>query len=182
MDSVIRLFLPLAFGLTALLGVTYINEQQLLRGGANEPQLGMAHDMADALAASPAATTTGATFAIESDLSPYTVVYDSYGNPIGGTGLLHGALPDIPPGIFDVIRSKGQPDVLTWQPEAGVRQAIVVVPVNGGSGGFVMAGRSLAYVEQEESRLTLRTAIGWVVTLLVALLGAAIAARIEPKR
>jgi len=175
----LRYFIPLALGLTALTAVMYVNDQQLLREGANEPQLGMATDLANAIGASPGATTTGPTLEIELSLSPYVVVYDSYGNPVGGTGLLDGVLPTLPSGIFDVIRGKDSPDLLTWQPRNGVREAIAVVPVNGGAGGFVMGGRSLDYVEHEESALTLRTAFGWIAVMLAALLGSWFAARMR---
>ncbi|HVW71982.1 MAG TPA: hypothetical protein VHB93_02400 [Candidatus Paceibacterota bacterium] len=178
-QPILKIFIPLALGLTALLGVTYINEQQILRGGANEPQFGLAQDAANTLSDTLTATTTGTPVAIESSRSPYIVVFDSYGNPVGGTGLLHGSLPEIPAGIFDTIRSKGVPDVLTWQPEPGIREAIVVVPVNGGAGGFVMGGRSLAYVEQEESQLTERTTLGWVGVMLITLLGSYLATRVK---
>jgi len=177
----LRYFIPLALGLTALTAVVYVNDQQLLREGANEPQLAMAQDLANALGASPGATTTDAMVQIELSLSPYVVVYDSYGNPVGGTGLLEGVLPAIPSGIFDVIRGKDSPDLLTWQPEAGVREAIAVVPVNGGAGGFVMGGRSLEYVEHEESALTRRTAFGWLIVMLAALLGSYIAVRLRKR-
>ena len=84
---------------------------------------------------------------------------------------MHGTVPDYPVGIFDYVQKKGQ-DRVTWQPEAGVRMATVVVPYKN---GFVMAGRSLTEVEKRESQvesLSGLTMLGiWAVTLIVIVLG-----------
>jgi hypothetical protein len=154
--------IPVAVGLTLVMASNYMNNQQILRLSANEPQGYMADAVMARLATGllPEKAAEGDTVAIESSSAPYVVIYDSYGHPVAGTGLLHGSLPQIPLGIFDLART--QPNRLTWQPEPGVRQAIVVKPA---SGGFVMAGRSLQYVEHQENSLLLRAAIGWLITM-----------------
>jgi hypothetical protein len=68
---------------------------------------------------------------------------------------------------------------LTWQPEPGVRQALVVIPAGD---YFVVAGRSLAYIEEQESALTKRALIGWAGTMLAVLIISIIAAYIVRKR
>jgi hypothetical protein len=177
--DVLRFFMPLAITGVLLVGITYSVGEQMLRQGANEPQLGNAHDLANALANSPAGPSTlSPSVDIGASLSPYLVVYNAYGTPVTGTGTLHGALPALPAGVFDVVRGKGE-DRITWQPEMGVREAIVVVPVAGGAGGFVMGGRSLAYVEQEERELGFLCLAGLAAMLLAALLGAYVAAGLK---
>jgi hypothetical protein len=174
--SVFRIFFPIALGLSALLLVSYINDQQILRGGLNVVPEQLAEDVARELANSGAVYAPTEKIPIESSLAPYVVVYDSFGKPISGTGYLNGALPTIPAGIFDVARSSGE-DAVTWQPQSDVRSAIVVVPVRGGMGGYVLGGQSLRFVEREESLLTKRAALGWVAVMLAALFGSLVAAR-----
>ena len=53
-------------------------------------------------------------------------------------------------------------NVLTWQPESGVRSAIVVKSY---PGGYVLAGRSLQSVEQRETSLEQLLFIGGLATL-----------------
>jgi hypothetical protein len=53
-------------------------------------------------------------------------------------------------------------NLLSWQPEAGVRSAIVVKSY---PGGFVLAGRSLQSVEQRETNLEQILLAGGLATL-----------------
>jgi hypothetical protein len=179
------IFLPIAAGLTLFCGVNYINEQQILRLGANEPQEWLAQDTVAKIASGStvAQIATGTPIAIETDSAPYIDLYDSTGKPVAGTGYLHGWLPQIPIGVFAAALSTARNDqhnnFVTWQPEPGVREAIVIDPI---PGGFVVAGRSLAYVEWEESRLTVRTFLGWFGTMLGTLTIVILAVLITIKR
>lgn len=59
----------------------------------------------------------------------------------------NGQVPGLPAGVLGSASSAGaRGDRITWQPAAGVRIAAVAVPY---SGGFVLAGHSLAEVEQQ---------------------------------
>jgi hypothetical protein len=62
---------------------------------------------------------------------------------------LHGALPQPPRGIFDVIRAHGE-DKVTWQPQPGIRVALTGRPML--NGGLVLAGQSLIPSEAREYR------------------------------
>ncbi|MDB5236923.1 MAG: hypothetical protein JWL88_25 [Parcubacteria group bacterium] len=121
--------------------------------------------------------------AIERDEAPYTILYDVKRAAVSGTGYLHGVLPQLPSGIFDAA-SKAGVNRLTWQPEPGVRQAIVVLPIKGGplSGGFAVAGRSLAYTEWQESQLTQRWLLGWLAAVVGILIVSAIIAFFRARR
>jgi hypothetical protein len=64
-------------------------------------------------------------------------------------------------------------DAITWQPEPGVRSAVVMVAY---AHGYVLAGRSLEQVELRESSLVLIVAAACAVTL-AATLAATLVAR-----
>jgi hypothetical protein len=175
------LFVPLAVGLTLVMAVASINEQQILRLGANEPQEWMADDVVAQIesGATPANVATGIPVALESGSGPFIIVFDANGTPVAGTGFLGGVLPTIPRGVFDAARNGDDSHFVTWQPESGVREAIVVEPfqATGKSSvtGFVVAGRSLAYTEYQENLLYERTFLGWFGTMLGTLIIATLA-------
>jgi hypothetical protein len=166
--KIFKTWILLAFVTTALCGLVYLAVQQSLRMGANDPQIQMAEDAATQFQTGPSPQTAIAsgTVNINESLSPYLIFYDPSGNPIAGTGILDGVLPNLPTGIFDYALKHGE-DRLTWQPEPGVRQAIVVVPIiNSTHPGFVMAGRSLREVEIRENQALTETTTVWLATIL----------------
>jgi hypothetical protein len=103
---------------------------------------------------------------IASSLAPYVVVFDDAGKAVTSSGLLHGQLPNLPAGVFDVTRKAGE-DRLSWQPEPGVRSAAVVVHYQGAQAGFVMAGRSLREVENRIDTLGIMAGVAWAGTLFI---------------
>ena len=153
-----------------LSGLSYVNQQQILRLGANEPQEWLAADVAVQVASGVPAQQivsgmTTSPIEISTNASPYVVIYDASGKPIAGNGYLHGALPVLPQGVLTTDPNTAR-NFITWQPEQSIRQAIVIDPVNNAVGGYVVSGRSLAYTESEEQSLSIRTFIGWVVTMI----------------
>jgi hypothetical protein len=70
------------------------------------------------------------------------IVYDDQGEAVASSGALHGQIPSLPAGVLDYVRENSE-DRVTWQPEAGVRIAAVIVRFEGVESGFVLAGRSL---------------------------------------
>ncbi|WP_158861849.1 hypothetical protein [Leifsonia sp. AG29] len=78
------------------------------------------------------------------DQGVFWIRYDSSNQPTAGNGLLHGSLAVVPPGVLDSARERGQ-DAVTWQPEPGLRFAIVAQPTT--HGGVVIAGQSLQRTE-----------------------------------
>jgi hypothetical protein len=168
--NMFRYWLPLAAVITLLSGLIYLVVQQSLRWGANDPQIQMVEDAAAALAGgrTPASVLPAAQVEISSSLSPFMVIYNNSGEPLGSSAQLHGVTPALPSGIFDYTRQKGE-DRVTWQPEPGVRIAAVVVAFGGTQPGFVLAGRSLREVEIRETQAEQITAIAWLVTMAVSL-------------
>ncbi len=162
--AVLAIGLPIAVVATIILAISYVQDQQLLRLGANEPQEYVARDAALRVIAAGALPTGGFASAIpiESDPAAYLVFFDATGKAVAGTGVVRGAPPVLPQGVLDVAKQKGV-NRITWEPVPGVRQAIVVIPAGD---GYVMSGRSLAYAEQQVDMLGKRALIGWLGTML----------------
>ena len=131
----------------------------------------MAEDTAAVLAASELTEPVllGAHVEISTSLALFVVIYSDSGEPLASSGLLHGAIPLLPSGVFDYTRQNGE-DRVSWQPESGVRIAAVVVDYGGAQPGFVLAGRSLREVEKRESQVKQMTGTAWLVTLAVSLM------------
>jgi hypothetical protein len=165
--KILGIWLPLVVVITALCGLVYISVQQSLRQGANDPQIQMAEDAAGALTAGTAARTVVPATLVDMNrsLAPFLIIYSPDGQPVAGSGLLDGKLPEIPKGVLDYAAQNGQNRV-SWQPEDGVRIAAVVVP---SGSGFVLAGRSLQEVEKRELQVQGFAAAAWVFGLLASL-------------
>ncbi len=165
-----RRALPLWIVLSALATVaaiaSFVVGQQQLRGAANHPQVEMAREAAGNLnaGANPQSVVNGAPIDIASSSDAYLIVVDSNGALLASSAQLEGRAVIPPSGVFAYVRNHGE-DVISWQPAAGVRSAIVVDSFHG---GYVVAGRSLTGTEQAESALGLWAIFGWAAAVLVA--------------
>jgi len=143
----------------------FVVVQQQLRSAANHPQVEMARDAADKLnaGANPQSVVSGAPVDIASSEDSYLIVVDSNGALLASSAQLDGR-PVIPPsGVFAYVHDHGE-DVISWQPAAGVRSAIVVDSFRG---GYVLAGRSLTGTEKAESALGRWAIFGWAAAILL---------------
>lgn len=167
----LRLMLPISVVLTMLSALLYVVVQQVYRASANDPQVQIAHDAAQMLEAGvmPASLISSTTTDIGRSLGTYMLLFDDNGSPVAGSGLLNAKLPVLPRGVFDYARQHGE-NRITWQPEPGIRQAIVVERVNGANAGFIVAGRSLRETEQRIDQLTLMVGVGWAAMITVTIL------------
>ena len=160
-------WIPLAVLTVGLSGLVYVAVQQTHRSMADDPQIQMARDAAHALASG--AATQGLVPAnqvdISTSLAPYLVIYDANRQVMAASATLHGEALAPPAGVFDAARTGGM-DAITWQPEPGVRGAVVMVAY---ANGYVLAGRSLEQVELRESSLTLIVGAACVTTLVATL-------------
>jgi hypothetical protein len=156
-------WIPLAALTVLLTSMIYIATQQSYRSGANDPQIQMATDAVNALEGGAVPQDLVATNKIDiaQSLAPYLAIYDANHQIVASSATLHGGPLALPSGVFDNAQSNGM-NVLTWQPEAGVRSAIVVKSYQG---GFVLAGRSLQSVEERETNLEQLLLIGGLATL-----------------
>ena len=168
----LKFWLPLAAAITLLAGTIYVVTQQVLRWDLNDPQIQMAEDAARALAngASPSSLIPAgqAPVDIAKSLAPYLIIFDAQGKPLASGATLHGSTPLPPQGVWASARQQGE-DRVSWQPEPGVRSAAVIVPVNGGQGGFVLAGRNMREVEARENQALGLVAAGWTAAMALTL-------------
>jgi len=153
--------------ITLLCVIVYITVQQSYRLSANDPQLQLAEDAANALnkGADPkslvSATTT---IEISQSASPYVMIYDASGNIAAGTATLNGKVLKIPQGVIDYIHKNGR-DAATWQPVPGVRQAMVGFST-ANKAYVAVAGRSLRNIEERINLLGEQVIFGWAMSLL----------------
>ncbi|MFP3579034.1 hypothetical protein [Arthrobacter sp. fls2-241-R2A-200] len=99
----------------------------------------------------------------------FVLVYGSDDRPEAGTATLHGVLPTVPAGVLDTARRSGA-DAVTWQPEPGLRLAVVA---RSAEGKVVVAGQSLAPYEATDTMVMVYLMLGWFGCVL--LLGAGFA-------
>jgi hypothetical protein len=171
MKRIFRYWLVIAIVASGLAGLLYIAVQQAIRSAANDPQIQLAEDAATALdnGGTIQSVVPAREVDIATSLAPYIIVFNTNGKPVASSAQLNGQVPTIPPGVFDFVRQNGE-DKITWQPQPGVRSAIVVVQFHGPTGGFVLAGRSLREVEQREDNLLRIDWLGLIGILVVSFL------------
>lgn len=176
--NILRRWLPLAAAIAGLAGLAYLVGQQIIRVGyGNQPQVQMAEDAAAALAGGASANSLVSDTPVDMSrsLAPFLIMYDSAGKVTASSGRLDGQTPALPSGVLDYAKSHGE-NRLTWSPRVpDVRIAAVVVPVNGGSQGYVLAGRSMRELEKSEDLVQLQAMTAMLVTLAVSLIVTALA-------
>ena len=94
------------------------------------------------------------------------------------TGYLNQAIPAPPHGVFDYLRTH-HTDTVSWQPQPNVRIAAVMQRVSGPNPGFLLAGRSLRIVEEQESLFWRMVFIGWFFLVFLLIAGAALLGRAQ---
>ncbi len=161
---VLTAWIPFAVVVTAFCALAYLAVQQVLRQGANDPQIQMAEDGAAALdgGAPTESVVPNQQVEFSKSLAPFLVVYDTNGKLVASSGVLDGQLPDYPVGALEAAKQSGENRV-TWQPREGVRIASVVVPFKQ---GYVMAGRNMREVEAREAQTQAMAAAAWVATMV----------------
>jgi len=156
-------WIPLAVGVTVLSALAMGVAQQVIRTGADDPQVQMSEDAARLLntGAPPDTVIPAQTADIGRSLAPYLMVFDRTGQLLASSAQLHGRAPAFPESVFSSVTG-GRADKISWQPEAGVRSAVVVQRWNG---GYVVAGRSLRREEDRIDSLLRLVVAGWLVAL-----------------
>jgi hypothetical protein len=170
----------LALALTLLGGAAAVTMQQMLRRGADQPQIDMAQWYAREISAgeAPDNVIPPGYVDLERSLQPFVIFYDEQGKPGPATGYLDQGVPTPPSGVFDFVRSHGSENV-TWQPRPGVRIASVIRRVNSKAPGFILAGRSLRLVEEQESLLWRMVLGGWAAVMVLLMAGASLLNRAQ---
>lgn len=163
-------WLPLGFTITVVFGVLYASVQQVYRQGANDPQIQIVEDAAATIAAGadPRSVVPVEKVELTNSLAPYLMVFDKGVNLLASSVELNGQ-PVVPPrGVLDFVQEHGQNRV-TWQPQPGVRQALVVIQGAAPRSDIIAAGRSLREIERRESDLTMMVGLGWAIAMLGSL-------------
>ena len=155
---------------TVLCSLIYVTVQQSHRTGANDPQLQLALDLKNAIETdrSTVQWMPRDTIEISKSLSVFKTFYNRNGEPVQSTGFLDGQLPRIPKTVLD-FTERNRENVITWQPQRGIRLAMVIESVKSPSIGFVAVGRSLKEVEKRESTLVTMVLVAWLVCVGVIL-------------
>ncbi len=171
MNPIFKHWLVLVFIITIFSGLAYLVTQQNLRQSANDPQIQISEDLAEGLANGQQLPETDLNnaFDISKSLSTFVVVYDDSGKPIVSTAKLNNQVPIIPSGIFNYVKNHHQTRI-TWQPQKGVRSAIVVTRYTGTNSGYVLAGRSLREIENRETQLEFQIGAVWFFSLISSLI------------
>jgi hypothetical protein len=170
--------------------------QQVLRQGANDPQIALAGDLEARLESgvAPAAAVPNGAVDMAKSLSPFVIVYNDQGQPLASQAVLNGQTPAPPQGVFDYVRQHGE-ERLSWQPVLGttsnndgktvlnggmaqqrghgVRIAAVIQRVGGPGGGFVLAGRNMREVEAREAQVGQLALLTWIGMMGVIVVGTA---------
>jgi hypothetical protein len=162
--NIFRQWLPFVVVISAFSLLVYASVQQAYRQGANDPQIQMAWDAAYALDHGKTIDEVVPAENIDMDhsLAPFYLIFNSNEQPVAGSGMLNDSLQTLPDGVLDYVNEHGE-DRITWQPQAGVRIATVIVPYDN---GFVLAGRNIREVEARESQVGSFAGITWILAMI----------------
>ncbi len=167
--TIFKHWLPLAAAVTVVSGMIYGTVQQNYRQSANDPQIQIAEDLALQLSSGQQQfNLPTAKVDLAKSLSPVIIILDDTGKELYSSGVLDGATPVPPKGVFEFTKANGE-DRVTWEPKRGVREALVVVYFNNVTTkrtGYVIAAKSLKEVEIREQKLEMMVGAGWLAALL----------------
>jgi len=174
-------WLPFAGLATALCLLIYLAVQQVGRQSANDPQIQIAREARAALASGQPINTVipAAQIDLGSSISPFITAVSDDGTVIASSGRLHGQLRTVPKGVLSNVHGDGE-EMVTWQPEPGVRMATVVTRNPGSSGGFIVVGRSLAETESRIQSIGSLLLVGWLGTLIGLIVLVAFSEALDP--
>jgi hypothetical protein len=153
--TVLVAWLPVAVVASALAGTSYAMAQQVTRSTVDDAPRALAQRAADTLSrgGTPAEVTPGTTVDLTTDLGPFLIVYGPDDAVRTSTATLEGTTPRLPPGVLAQARARGI-DRVTWQPQAGVREAVIALPWRSTTAhGAVVAGASLRPSEDRQDQL-----------------------------
>lgn len=169
LGRVLGRWVPIAFLTTVLVGFAYVGIQQNYRMNANDPQIQLAQDVSTALDAGATSADIVPTSKVDisKSLSSYIFIYDKDNKVLGSDVTLNGKDLAFPTGVLDNARKNGT-DTVTWQPEAGVRSAVVATKAS--NGDVVVVGRSLREIEKRVTMLSYMALGAWGVGIIGSLL------------
>lgn len=161
-------FLPFFVTITLVCGLIFLISQQVVRLGANMQLVQNSQDIAQNVMQQSTIPTNFPPQKVDmaKSLALFFYVYDQNLKLLGTTATLDGSVVEIPKGVLEYAKAKGE-DRVTWQPKKGIRNAIVVSYFKGKSEGFIVTGRSLREIEKLEDTLQTLVGVGWILTLII---------------
>ncbi len=170
LNPTLQKWIPLALVTTVLCGLSYLTLQQFIRLSADEVPADITSQALLALKkGTPPASMLppAAAEEMKGNSSPFVMIFDDKGVLAASTTKINGKDPSLPSGVFEAARKYGE-NRITWQPEKGLRNAIIVTHYSGTQPGFVVVGKSLQIPESHISRLGQQVFGGWIVALALA--------------
>lgn len=162
----------LAAIVTVLVGITYVGVQQNYRMSANDPQIEIAGEIAEAIKKGapadqiipPGSNSTD----IQNSLAAFAMIFDKDAKVLGSSGKLNDTDAVPPKSVFDKAQNSGH-HYFTWEPENAVRLATVVMPVKSGENDvFVLVGKNLREVEERVMHFAYISLGAWILLLLLS--------------
>jgi hypothetical protein len=153
--------------ITAAATGSYVIGQQAGRLGADDVPRAMAARAAEQLSQgmSPAQAVGASPSNLVTDPTPFVIVYDRAHRVLASGATVAAEPPALPSGVLDAAVAGGEHHV-SWQPIAGVREAVVALSWGDGrSSGVVVAGASLQPTETRSRLLLGGAVIGWLILL-----------------
>lgn len=167
-------WLAAAIVITLIFGSVYVTLQQFGRHAANAAPAAAAAAQVQQMGSGP---TAGPRLELTADSGVFVIVFGEDNKPTSTTVILHGVPPVVPAGVLETAKALGS-DAVTWQPEPGLRMAVVARQA---PGGVVVAGQSLTPFEDGDRMSQLFLAAGWLGSMVV-LAGAFAAAALARRR
>lgn len=140
-------------------GTVYLTLQHIGREAVNDAPAAAAAAQIQKIDSYPA----GPRLELTKDSGTFVIVYGEDNTPVFTTVTLHGEAPNLPAGVLDTTRTAGM-DAVTWQPEPGLRMAVVTRQA---AGKVVVAGQSLTPFENTDRWTQLVLTAGWLASMLV---------------
>lgn len=151
--------------ITLTAGGIYVTVQQFMRHFADYPQMQIAVDTAQQVA-NGRKIHFSPIIDIAQSTAPFLMLYDSQGNLQSSQAMLNNNTPSLPLGVLMYAKAHGM-DRITWEPQAGVRIASIIVYYNTGTNhGFVLGGRSLKEIELWEEQLLQEVIAFWGISII----------------
>lgn len=149
--------LPLTLALVLVVGFVYAVLQQDYRQNANDPQIGLANDVAMEMSAGSlpedALDAHGTKVDPRKSFAVFGAIVDSTGKVTASNMQVDNSTPLPPKGVLTAATLNHQ-NRITWQPEPGVRIALVVQAYkHDDHTGYVLVGRNIKEVETREDML-----------------------------
>lgn len=157
-------WLTAAVVVSLIFGSVYVSFQQLGRRTANAAPAAAAASQVQSLGAE---TVPSPRLELTPESGIFVIIYGPDDKPVSGTATLHGSLPVLPPGVLQTARTAGS-DAVTWQPEPGLRMAVVA---RSAAGKVIVAGQSLTPYEDRDQMVLGFLAAGWAGSMVVLAAG-----------